>query len=59
MLLRIAIAMRKSLTINYFLVSPVRLIVFLIVAAMMDLGKSFGFTQGIFMRFIQRREFQS
>jgi glycosyltransferase involved in cell wall biosynthesis len=52
---RLAIAWRKSKGLGYFLVSPTRLLTLVLVGALMDFGKIFGFSFGIFVRHIRRQ----
>ena len=55
MIARLSIAWRKSKTLTFFFVSPVRLLTLVFVGLVMDLGKFCGFLSGLFLRHIRRR----
>ena len=55
LLARVVVAARKSARISYFLFSPLRLPLLLLVGLVMDLGKTCGFTAGVFLRLLIRR----
>jgi hypothetical protein len=55
LLARVVIAARKSARISYFLYSPLRLPLLLLVGLVMDLGKTCGFLSGIYVRWVRRR----
>lgn len=54
-LARLWIARLKSRRIAYFAVNPLRLCVLVIVGVVMDLGKFFGFTSGMYVRYVKRQ----
>lgn len=52
---RLWIARQKSRRIGYFVVNPLRLIVFGTVGIVMDLGKLCGFASGMYVRYVKRK----